>query len=335
MKFQDSIEYQLLPIPFMVLTLCGTWCPENWAKNRKRIYKCVTTVLVCLGIILLVEMLVFIIIKSGKDNIDLENIFATICIAVGLYKKINILYHRPKLMNFISNYTKNEWNKPKNFEEATIHLNILSETRYISYAYAAFILVSIFFRSITPILESGTFIILPLDACYPYNADNFIAFSLTYLHQIISGVTLTCMHIGTDTLFVGLLLQMNYQLHVLKYRLRRLGNSKTYKNNTQTIKDRELFMKATISQRVREHESIFRFGYDLQKTFKPILMAQMVVVVPSVIINVYFLSIYTDRLNLKYFMTFFFALVSLMQIYMFCWYGNEILLSVSKFYLEC
>lgn len=130
--------------------------------------------------------------------------------------------------------------------------------RYVSYAYAAFILVSIFFRSITPILESGTFIILPLDASYPYNANNFIAFSLTYLHQIISGVTLTCMHIGTDTLFVGLLLQMNYQLHILKHRLKQLGNLTTRKNNTKTIMDRELFMKVTIFQRVREHQSIFR-----------------------------------------------------------------------------
>lgn len=72
-----------------------------------------------------------------------------------------------------------------------------------------------------------------------------------------------------------------------------------------------------------------RFGYDLQKTFKPLLMGQMVVVVPSLIINVYFLSVYTDRLNSKYFTTFFFALVSVMQIYMFCWYGNEIVLNVS------
>ena len=58
-------------------------------------------------------------------------------------------------------------------------------------------------------------------------------------------------------------------------------------------------------------------------------MGQMVVVIPSLIINVYFLSVYTDRLNLKYCMTFFFAIVSLMQIYMFCWYGNEIVLGVS------
>lgn len=118
----------------MVLTLCGTWYPENWPNKKKRIYKCVTTVLVCLGIILFVEMLIYIILTSGKDNVDLENIFAAICIAVGLYKKINILYHRPKLMNFISNYTKNQWNKPNNFEEEIVNLNILSETRLVKQA---------------------------------------------------------------------------------------------------------------------------------------------------------------------------------------------------------
>ena len=73
-----------------------------------------------------------------------------------------------------------------------------------------------------------------------------------------------------------------------------------------------------------------RFGHDLQKTFKPILIGQMVVVIPNFIINIYVLSVYTDRLNVKYFMTIFFALVPTMQIYMFCWYGNEIFLGVSN-----
>jgi hypothetical protein len=69
----------------------------------------------------------------------------------------------------------------------------------------------------------------------------------------------------------------------------------------------------------------------LQETFKIILVGQMVAILPSFIINLYFLSVYTDEINVKYFMTIFFTLVSIMQIGMFCWYGNEILLSVSIF----
>ena len=81
------------------------------------------------------------------------------------------------------------------------------------------------------------------------------------MHQIISGVTLSCMHLSTDTLFVGLLLQIKFQLNILKHRLRELGNLNC--NNTDyKLKadkpEKENSIKATITQRVREHENIYR-----------------------------------------------------------------------------
>ena len=131
MKFQDSIEYRVLPIPFTVLTLCGTWYPENWPAKQKRIYSLITMLLLVLGVILFIEITIKIILIKKTDDFNLENVFAAIVFAVGIYKKINILYFRPKLIDLISDYCNNEWCQPKNFEEAMIHLKVQEETRFI------------------------------------------------------------------------------------------------------------------------------------------------------------------------------------------------------------
>lgn len=119
--------------------------------------------------------------------------------------------------------------------------------------YTSLILSAVLLRSIVPILEAGTFLILPLEAWYPYNVDNIIGFFLSYFHQIISGVTLSCMHLSTDMLFVSLLMQMCCQIDILKHRLRKIGESSNEKNYAIVN------VTSLIEQRVREHESIYRY----------------------------------------------------------------------------
>nr|QGW50380.1 odorant receptor 53 [Chouioia cunea] len=323
MDFQKSVEHQLFAIPFTVLTLCGAWCPENWSHENKRIYSVYTCFIMILGIIFFTEMMINIVLTFNSDNFNMENIFTAIVVGVGIYKKINVLLYRANIMNFINEYATNQWYKPRNIEETAIYSANLSERRRVTIVYAGLILAAVLLRSILPILEAGTFLILPLEAWYPYNVDNVVSFLLTYLHQMISGVTLSCMHLSTDTLFVSLLMQMCCQINILKHRLPKVDESGTDNDRMNEQMSNARFL---IEQRVREHESIYRFGCDLQDTFRPLLAGQMVIFVPNLIINIYFLSTNSNRQNLKYFTTLFYASVSLMQIYMFCWYGNEVTL---------
>jgi hypothetical protein len=107
-------------------------------------------------------------------------------------------------------------------------------------------------------VEYRTLITLPLDVWYPYNIDNIFSFYLTYCHQIISGLTLTCMHLSTDTLYVGFLLHMNYQLKILIKRLRNFGNKSCIDNNLGLKYNNELMLKTTIERLIKEHQSIYR-----------------------------------------------------------------------------
>ncbi|XP_011503365.1 PREDICTED: odorant receptor 94a-like [Ceratosolen solmsi marchali] len=326
MHFYNSIEYHYLPIPFAILTICGTWCPENFSTISKQIYKLFTIVSVFLGIILFVEILIDVILSNGTIYFKLDNIFAVLVFSVGLYKTINVLCYRSMILSFITDYVDNQWYRPRNVKEIGIQQNMKSKTRWLFAVYTILIITSMILRSLTPILESKKFINLPFVAWYPYKIDNPLSFWLTYCHQIISGATLSCMHLSTDTLFVGFLLHMNCQINILIVRLKDFGNESAIGNDSQSEIHNEVMMKMTMAKLVREHQRIYRYGYTLQKTFEIILMGQLIVVVPNFLINIYSLSIYIERLDLKYFMTIFFTIISVMQIGMLCWYGNDILL---------
>lgn len=131
MNFQDSFEHQVLPVPFTVLTLCGTWYPENWSARKKRFYNFFTAAILVLGISLFIEMLLNVILTIDTDKFTLEDIFATIVFAVGIYKKTNILLYRRNIINLITKYTNNPWHKPRNVMEALITLRNRIETKLV------------------------------------------------------------------------------------------------------------------------------------------------------------------------------------------------------------
>ena len=131
MKIADSIEHHFLPVPFTVLTLCGTWCPENWSRKAKRIYKCFTATVLILGIILFLETFANIVFTIGTEKFNLENVFAMNVFAIGIFKKINIINSRQEVIEFFRNYVDHEWYKPQNLIETIICRKIASETRFV------------------------------------------------------------------------------------------------------------------------------------------------------------------------------------------------------------
>ena len=74
----------------------------------------------------------------------------------------------------------------------------------------------------------------------------------------------------------------------------------------------------------------FRSGKDLNNIFQEILLIQVITSVPNICINVYVLSIYSDHINMDFISTLFNTTSSLIQLFITCWYGNEVMLNVSN-----
>lgn len=96
--------------------------------------------------------------------------------------------------------------------------------RLITISYTVPMFAIVLLKAMTPIVESSS-IQLPVDAWYPYSIKKVKWFWTTYLHIMMMGCACGCIHVGLDTLFIGLLLNTSSQISILEYRLRKIRNS--------------------------------------------------------------------------------------------------------------
>lgn len=74
---------------------------------------------------------------------------------------------------------------------------------------------------------------------------------------------------------------------------------------------------------------IFSFARSLNSDFEGWLLALLVVVIPNICINIYYLSFSEFGLNVDFTTSLGLFSISLFQIYLPCWYGNEVMLHVT------
>lgn len=69
-------------------------------------------------------------------------------------------------------------------------------------------------------LKSESSWVLPISAWCPYRIDNLSNYLAAYTQEIMGGVPLICLHIGVDSMFVTLVLQLCTKLEILNHRLK-------------------------------------------------------------------------------------------------------------------
>lgn len=106
-------------------------------------------------------------------------------------------------------------------------------------------------KAATPLAESNG-MELPADGLYPYRVEKPLWFWLTYLHQIVLGFFAISAHVGTDTLFVGLLLKAIGQINLLRHRLEKLTVAKEKHVNQN---DRQMIVLL-----IQHHQRIYRYN---------------------------------------------------------------------------
>ncbi|KAG5336422.1 OR94B protein, partial [Acromyrmex charruanus] len=145
----------------------------------------------------------------------------------------------------------------------------------------------------------------------PYNYSSFMLFCLTYSHQYV-GVILACLvSVACDSLIIGLLLYVCCQITILQYRLKSLTNGQN-----------------TLRDCVRQHRHIielhflYRFAYAINKRFARIIAFQFVASTFVICSNLYQLT--RTKLIADFIAFFAYTLCILVQIFIYCWFGNKL-----------
>ncbi|XP_070518393.1 odorant receptor 4-like [Cardiocondyla obscurior] len=144
---------------------------------------------------------------------------------------------------------------------------------------------------------------LTFRAWLPYNYSTTILFHFTYFHQLIGLIAGALLHVACDSVICGLLLHVCCQLEILKSRLKRI----TF--NPEILRDC-----------IVQHNVIIKFAVMVNKKFRLTITLQFVVSTLVVCVTLYQLT----KANAKIIQSGLYMSCMLTQIFLYCWYGNEV-----------
>ncbi|XP_014207972.1 putative odorant receptor 71a [Copidosoma floridanum] len=313
---------KILPIPLAILTICGFWRPASLEPNfiAKHAYNCFSCFAVFLIYTFTLSHLVGIVISAQDFEGLTGSCFMLLSMLNVCCKITNILYFHRGIAE-LTNILETGYCVARDSVERDIQLRNHNKARLVTLFYLALT------ETTCTLITVRTFFltphkILPFKAWIPYATEGSITrYWLTFLHQTIAHVGAANVQIANDTLICGLLIHASAQLEVLKHRYRVITEE------SARSADGDDRLKRLVDC-IEHHRCIKLFSAKLNGTFNVIIFFQFVTSSLVLCSSVYLLSRMT-LLSVHFMSLSLYLSCMLYQIFLFCWYGNEVILQSS------
>ncbi|XP_072753277.1 odorant receptor 46a-like isoform X2 [Anoplolepis gracilipes] len=177
--------------------------------------------------------------------------------------------------------------------------------------YAAMCMVTCAIIVVTSFLTNFSEKKLTYRAWVPFEYSSMISFCLLYVHQLVGLATGALINVACDSLICGLLAHVCCQYEILTYRLNRMLDSDSLRNCVQ------------------QHCKIFRLAFLVNTNFRMIISVQFLMSMFVVCFNLYVISL--SKLDARCIRLALFMGCMLTQIFVYCWYGNQVRLKSRQF----
>ncbi|XP_072754237.1 uncharacterized protein [Anoplolepis gracilipes] len=297
-------KMQVLEFTLKILMFVGCWPPSSWTSLCKRtVYNVYTIFITLLLFTFMMPQIMDIILNVDNTDDFADTFYIMLAMVISFCKMTGLLINRKN----IGTLTKTLIQEPfipleadeieiRHRFEKTIQTNTLCYTILVETTCVCVALTSLFtnFRKGNLTYREWT----------PYNYSE-VVFCVIYARQLISTVFGSMVNVACDTLICGLLLHVCCQIEILECRLKKISSGR---NNLREC--------------IRQHDSIFKFAFMINKKFQIIIGIQFIVSTLVVCSNLYQLAKIT--LNAQAFTLILYTCSMLTQILIYCWYGNEV-----------
>ncbi|XP_067207948.1 odorant receptor 94a-like [Linepithema humile] len=295
----------ILQLTFKLLTIFGCWRPNSWSSLHKRIVYHIYSIIMILllNTFLLSQFMDLIMTVENADDFS-DNFFVLLAILISCCKLFSMLANRKNIIKFTNILTEKPCKPLKSNE-----IKILSkfdkhiETNTWRFVYLAIVTVS--FIVLTSLSLNFRKRKLTYRAWLPFNYSSTTMFCLTYSHQLLSLCAGGFLNVACDTLICGLLVHISCQIEILAYRLREIMSSKNI-----------------LPDCVRQHYNIFKLAFIINATFRLIISIQFMISMLIVCFSLYQLT--KTTVKAKFIELTLYMMCMLTQIFLYCWYGNEV-----------
>ncbi|RZC32999.1 7tm 6 domain containing protein, partial [Asbolus verrucosus] len=152
---------------------------------------------------------------------------------------------------------------------------------------------------------------LPFAAWYPFDEQMSPLFEITYIHQVLSSWVLAITTLNMDMLIVALMVYTGAQCDILCDDLRNLRDSEKSCFNVKLVHS------------IVHHNRIVNFAENCNKFFNLLVLAQFFVSAVSIAVAMFKLTL-VEPFSSECYSTLFYVGTITMEIFLYCWFGNEV-----------
>ncbi|XP_076377241.1 odorant receptor Or1-like isoform X2 [Megalopta genalis] len=290
----------------MVLTAIGCHPPPTWTSNPKKLlYKVYGyLILIVVQTLTLTTILDIIFNVETQDEFS-ENLVLTIPMTITCCKFCSFLVYRDSIMLLINCQRRKPYS-PVNEDEMKIESRFNKYNELITTVYTWSTIACIVFTVAIPLITNVENKVLTFRSWLPYDYSSPTVYAVTFILQGVCVIMSSLMNVTYDTLFSGLMFCLHSQLEILGRRLQdiiKTGN-------------------ASAKECARHHHFIYKFAARVNRDFQAVLCIQFLISITIICFSLYrFTQAGLGSGTIEALM---YAYIMLLQIFYYCWYGNEV-----------
>ncbi|KAJ8937123.1 hypothetical protein NQ318_012981 [Aromia moschata] len=278
------------------------------------------------------EIINFFVVFGDLNKMP-EASFLALTHLIQVTKLYYILKYRTKLKGLISNINRKEF-QPRNFLQYTILKGYVIKSKVLSWTFLSAGVLTCCFWGLYPFTERGE-LFLPLAGWYPFDTSTTPAFEITFVFQFIGSIVNALSNISVDTLMSGLIMVVCAQLSILNDSLKNMRKYAEDELREAGTQEGELSLKLQgrmdekLIECVVHHRYILEFSNELTFLFTNSILGQFVVSVVIICITLLEITLLPWG-SLKFFSLILYQFCMLLEIFLLCYYGNEVIIQVNR-----
>ncbi|XP_035718468.1 odorant receptor 46a-like [Vespa mandarinia] len=298
----------ILASTLMILSICGCWRPPSWSFSyyKNLVYNLYNICVIFLVSSLSLSQIIGIALNISSDLS--EEIYISLTIAVSCLKMLTFKYNHNDVVKLINALAEEPY-RPSDNEEIQIQLQFEKLARFNTNGYTSLIGFSVssyvFMSLLTDLREKQ----LTFQVWLPFDSTTPVIYYLTYTQQMLGMTLAGFLNVALDSLICGIFIHICCQIKILENRLMKISNEQ----------------KALLKLCVRHHECIYKFADKVNKIFGVIMFIQFFGSTMTVSFTLYQLTKISST-SVEYAKMSLYMYCMLIQIYLYCWYGNLVTL---------
>ncbi|XP_025265987.1 odorant receptor Or1-like isoform X1 [Camponotus floridanus] len=300
-----------MQISLKILTVAGCRPPVSWTSlGKQTIYNTYTIFVSLLLFTFMLPQLMDIILNADNPNDFTNTLYVMMALTNACCKMVSLVMNRKNIEILIEKLIEKPF-RPLESDEIEIRQKFDNIIQANTIIYAVMIEVTCGYMTVTSLFTDFRRGELAYREWIPYEYSSGIMYYIIYFRQLISLTAASVVNVACDCLICGLLLHIYCQIEILECRLKKC------------LRD-----GGNLGECVYQHNRIYEFAYIVNEKFRTIIAVQFSISMLVMCSNLYQLA--KNTLSAEYIPMIAYTICMTIQIFIYCWYGNEIKLKSNQ-----